>query len=201
MRDLLTLESDGPDRRTGFLVEDETSGRIASALVSIPQTWTYAGIPILAGRPESVATDKEYRNKGLVRVLFEEFHRSSQARGDLLQGITGIPWFYRQFGYEMAVEFGGSRCAYEAQVKPPPRLKKPAGQCALPVRDDIPFLHDLYQASGSRYLLHAMLSADQWENELFNQHPDSLGKPGIFILRMGTKTASRILHRFDEEAG
>ncbi len=203
VRDLLTLENNGPDRRTGFLVEDESSGRIASALVSIPQTWTYAGIPILVGRPESVATDKEFRNKGLVRALFDEFHRSSQARGDLLQGITGIPWFYRQFGYEMTVEFGGSRCAYETQVKAAAQVEK-AGRSVRPAaRDDIPFLHDLYQASGSRYLLHCPLSPDWWLTELERKHPDNLEKTGVFILEAADKQPAGffiISRELDEKA-
>ena len=116
-RDVLTLNENDPSRPFAIMVEEEATKRVASALISIPQNWTYAGIPLLVGRPEPVGTDENFRKRGLVRALFEEFHRSSQARGDLLQGITGIPYFYRQFGYEMAVELGGSRSAYEAQVK------------------------------------------------------------------------------------
>ena len=169
------------------MVEEEATKRVASALISIPQTWTYAGIPLLVGRPEPVGTDENFRKRGLVRALFEEFHRSSQARGDLLQGITGIPYFYRQFGYEMAVELGGSRSAYEAQVRSAAKVDKEGRGVRPAGRDDIPFLQECYQASASRYLLHGVLSPDQWETELFKKHPDNLEKPGIFILESAEK--------------
>lgn len=186
-RDLLTLNENNPDRPFAIMVEEEATKRIASALISIPQNWTYAGIPLLVGRPEPVGTDENFRNRGLVRALFEEFHRNSQARGDLLQGITGIPYFYRQFGYEIAVELGGSHSAYEVHVKTAAKADhegrgvRPAGL------DDIPFLQACYQASASRYLLHSSLSSEYWETELSKKHPDNLEKPGIFILETAEK--------------
>src|ERR1051326_1204550 len=47
--------------------------------------WTYEGIPFSVGRPEMVATDPAYRNRGLVRALFEMVHERSEAEGDLVQ--------------------------------------------------------------------------------------------------------------------
>ena len=41
-------------------------------------------------------------------------------RGELVQGITGIPYYYRQFGYEMALDLGGGRMCYAPQI---PELK------------------------------------------------------------------------------
>jgi hypothetical protein len=53
--------------------------------------WSYAGIPFGVGRPEYVATDPAYRNRGLVRRLFDLVHARSATEGHLLQAITGIP--------------------------------------------------------------------------------------------------------------
>ncbi len=71
--------------------------------------WSYGGIPFGVGRPENVATDPAYRNRGLVRALFEMFHARSAARGDLVQAITGIPFYYRQFGYEFVLDLSSYR--------------------------------------------------------------------------------------------
>ncbi len=38
--------------------------------------------------------------------------------GHLAQGITGIPWYYRQFGYEYAIDLDGGRCVYPALIAP-----------------------------------------------------------------------------------
>jgi Acetyltransferase (GNAT) domain len=56
-------------------------------------------IVIPAGQPEFVATDPAFRRRGLVRRLLELVHGWSAERGDLVQIIAGIPFFYRQFGY------------------------------------------------------------------------------------------------------
>lgn len=78
--------------------------------------WEYEGIPFEMGQPEIVATHPDYRNKGLIRALFEMVHARSEARGDMVQAITGIPHFYRQFGYEYVLDLNGKRVVYSAQI-------------------------------------------------------------------------------------
>ena len=78
--------------------------------------WTYEGIPFGVGRPEDVATDPAYRNRGLSRALFEMIHARSAAEGHLVQAISGIPYFYRQFGYEYALDFNGTRVTYVSLI-------------------------------------------------------------------------------------
>jgi len=73
------------------VVEHAPSGRIVSSMCLLSQTWTYAGVEFPVGQPEFVATDKEYRRRGLVRKQFEVIHELSASRGELMQGITGIP--------------------------------------------------------------------------------------------------------------
>ena len=91
------------------IVEEVTSRRIVSAMNLIPQTWSFAGIPFKVGRPELVGTLPEFRNRGLVRRQFEVIHQWSAQNGDLVQAITGIPYYYRLFGYEMAMNLQGGR--------------------------------------------------------------------------------------------
>lgn len=81
----------GPNDFT--IVAEQATGRIVSSMNLISQTWSYAGIPFGVGRPELVGTAPEYRNRGLVRAQFEVIHRWSAARGELVQGITGIPYY------------------------------------------------------------------------------------------------------------
>ena len=45
-------------------------------------------------------------------------HARSAARGDLVQAITGIPYYYRQFGYEYALDLYGIRRVYLADIPP-----------------------------------------------------------------------------------
>ena len=85
----------------------------------ISQMWTYDGIRFDVGRPEQVATHPDYRRRGLVRALFEAFHQRS-SRWRAIQAITGIEYFYRQFGYEYALDLGGNRSVLFVDI---PNLK------------------------------------------------------------------------------
>lgn len=104
LRNLMDGHSTCSPENMFVVVDPAKDDLIVSATLLIPQTWRYAGIPLKVGRPELVATHSEYRGRGLVRALFDAVHERSAALGHVLQGITGIPHFYRQFGYTMAVE-------------------------------------------------------------------------------------------------
>ncbi|KFH72810.1 hypothetical protein MVEG_00036 [Podila verticillata NRRL 6337] len=90
------------------LVEDRNRGEGKNpvvACVSLQRHEGYYGcVNLTFGHPELIATDPEYRNKGLIRRLIQEMiHPESEARGDVIQFIPGILHFYRQFGYEYSM--------------------------------------------------------------------------------------------------
>lgn len=88
------------------VVDPAADDRIVSALLLIPQTWRYEDVKFGVGRVELVATDKDYRRRGLVRRMMDALHQRSTALGHPVQAITGIPYFYRQFGYALTVDLG-----------------------------------------------------------------------------------------------
>lgn len=172
-RDLLTKPHPTFHADDFTIVAEAATGRIVSTLNMIPQTWTYEGIPFGVGRPELVGTLPEYRDRGLVRLQFEEIHRWGRERGDRLQVITGIPFYYRLFGYEMALDLSGRRLGYAANV---PALKegesepvriRPAG------RADLPFVADLYAEAQKRYEIACLRGVDILQYELEVQDPEN----------------------------
>jgi hypothetical protein len=148
-----------------LIVEDTNCGKIVSSLNLISQTWSYAGIPFGVGRPELVGTHPDYRRRGLVRRQFEVIHRWSSERGELVQAITGFPWYYRQFGYEMALELDG---APDAAQRDPETCRRPVRALPGPPcrPDDIPFVveTDLYRHQ--RHLTAALRVERLWRLEL-----------------------------------
>jgi hypothetical protein len=165
-RDL--LQGEHPTFRVDdFLaVEDTRTGAIASSMCLISQTWTYGGIEFGVGRPELVGTHPDYRRRGLVRALFEEVHRQSAARGEMMQAITGIPWYYRQFGYEMALALDAARFSYAPQA---PKLEEGAQEPFLvrpATEDDVPFLAQVYDAGTKRWMVTCRRDEAQWRYEL-----------------------------------
>ena len=151
------------------VVEEVATGKIVSSMMLMSQTWTYDGIPFAFGQPDIVSTDPAYRRRGLVRAQMEVIHAWSAERGELVQGITGIPWYYRQFGYEMAFSLGGNRGAYRANVpaleegKEEPYTFRPA------TTDDLPFIMAMYDQEASRSLVAAPRDEMFWRFDLFGR--------------------------------
>jgi hypothetical protein len=130
------------------------------------QDWEYEGIRFRIGRPEIVASDPNYRRRGLIRSLFEMIHARSEAEGHLVQAITGISYFYRQFGYEYALDLAGRRVAYLSSI---PRLKE-GEQEPYTLREatveDIPFIQHCYQRRRADSIVWAPVPNNYWEYEI-----------------------------------
>lgn len=151
------------------IVEDARTREIVSSLNLISQTWSYAGIEFGVGRPELVGTHPDYRRRGLVRAQFEVIHQWSAARGEMMQAITGIPWYYRQFGYEMGLALGGGRIGYKPQT---PKLKegeaepyhvRPATQA------DLPFIAQVYEHAVKRDLVACVRDERMWRYDVLDR--------------------------------
>ena len=77
--------------------------RVVSTATLLRETVVIEDVRVPAGQVEMVATDPAYEGRGLVRALMDWAHGRSADRGDLLQVMIGIPYFYRQFGYAYAM--------------------------------------------------------------------------------------------------
>lgn len=156
------------------VVEDTKTRKIVSSMCLISQTWSYGGTPFKLGRPEFVATELDYRRRGLVRKQFDVIHAVSAQRRELMLGITGIPWYYRLFGYEMALDLEANRILDGTHI--PTRKKGLPETCRLRIRstDDNAFIRELYQHSADRHIFACPRSASTWEYE-FNGRSEGSG--------------------------
>src|SRR5215218_3200094 len=127
-RDLMSGDHPRCDASDFTVVEETETGAIVSSACLIWQRFAYEGLEFDAGLPELVGTHPDYRRRGLVREQFEVLHRLSGERGHLMQAIAGIPFYYRQFGYEMAVYMGEGRRIYLQDV--PGKADKAQGPTA-----------------------------------------------------------------------
>ena len=126
------------------------------------QRWSYGGIPFGLGRPEYVATLVEYRNRGLIRALFEMIHARSAARGDLVQAITGIPHYYRQFGYEYALDLGGGRKVYVSAIPAKKEGELQAYHLRRATEGDAAHMLALYNQRGASSLVWSETTEEHW---------------------------------------
>jgi hypothetical protein len=165
------------------IVEDTRTGEIVSSTCLISQTWAYEGIPFKVGRPELVATREAFRRRGLVRQQFEVLHEWSAARGELVQVITGIPFYYRQFGYEMGLNLSGGRLGYKPNL---PALKEDEEEPYTfypAAEEDIPFLMKTYARENQRQLVSAVWDEALWRYELTGKRPLNINRREIYIIK------------------
>ncbi len=148
------------------IVEDTSTRAIISSLNLIGQTWSYAGVPFGVGQVELVATDPAYRRTGLVRRQFDIVHRWSAERGQLIQVISGIPWYYRQFGYEYAIAMDGGRAGYRPHVPAPVAAADEPFRVRPATERDLPFIHITDARARTRYRVSAVRDAAVWRYEL-----------------------------------
>lgn len=155
------------------VVDQNDDGRIVSSLNLISQTWTYDGIPFGVGRPELVATHPDYRRRGLVREQMDVVHALSATRGELVTAITGIPWYYRQFGYEMTVELGGGREFFWARHGNDGTVERETYTMRPATVDDIPLLQVMYATHAARSLLVRTRDERLWRWELLEANRET----------------------------
>ncbi len=142
-----------------IFVEDEKSGRVVSSLCLIPWTWRYEDVAIPTGEMGIVGTSEAYRRRGLIRAQVAYFKRRLEERGCLLSQIQGIPYYYRQFGYEYALPLEGGLRLEIRHVPAPPdtpftfRLATP---------QDIPTLMQLYDEASQNLVIHTARDEAIW---------------------------------------
>ena len=180
------------------LVEDMRTGTIVSSLNLISQTWAYEGIPFKVGRVELVGTHPDYRRKGLIRAQFEVVHRWSAERGEMVQAITGIPWYYRQFGYEMAMTEGGGRQGYRLYR---PKLKEDESEPyrVRPATEaDLPFIAGLYDRAAERQPVHCLRDEALWRYELRGHSEGSFGRRLLCVVETAAGEPAGFLTHADK---
>src|SRR5579872_245148 len=130
------------------------------------QQWRYEDVAFPIGRPEIVATDPAYRNRGLVRAVFELVHARSEAEGHMVQAITGIPYFYRQFGYEYALDLDTRRDTYTALIPPAaegfpePYILRDA------TMNDLPLIAQLYDQQCASSIVSTAIDEGWWRHQI-----------------------------------
>ena len=124
--DDLRLVVDDPDAGLDAVAVVVDGDRVVSTATLLDETLHVrhpaGAVELPAGQVELVATDRAYEGRGLVRALMGWAHERSAARGHDLQVMIGIPYFYRRFGYEYAIDIAaGARGPWRSWPRSPAR--------------------------------------------------------------------------------
>ncbi len=143
-----------------LFIEDESAQKVVSSLCLIPWRWNFEGVTLKAGEMGIVGTDEQYRRRGLNRALDVRFKELlNEGEFDLSQ-IQGIPYYYRQFGYEYAIPLEGG---HQVELYSIPDATLPEGiSFRTATVEDIPTLQRLYEQSTQALGISAWRDADIW---------------------------------------
>lgn len=143
-------------------VEDELSGQIVSSLCIIPWSWRYEDVTLKSGEMGIVSTLESYRNRGIIRALVERFKALLREEEFDLSHIQGIPYFYRQFGYEYAMSLeAGWHIELRNVPDAPDEAVAPFG-FRRATGDDVPVLMRLYDEGTCNLNISTVRNADIW---------------------------------------
>jgi hypothetical protein len=109
-------------------------------------------------------TLEPYRHRGLIRALVARFKELLREGGYDLSHIQGIPYFYRQFGYEYALPLKGGWRVELHQVPDPPQCDGTSPYAfRLSTPEDIPALVRMYEEASHDLSIHAVRSEAEWQ--------------------------------------
>jgi len=143
-----------------IFVEDEANGQVVSSLCVIPWTWRVDGAEIRSGEMGIVGTLESHRRLGLIRAQVPYYNQRLRERGCVLSHIQGIPYFYRQFGYEYAMPLEGGIRLEHRDVPHPDGAPY---SFRLATVEDIQTLAGLYDVAACDLNIHTVRDRGTWE--------------------------------------
>jgi hypothetical protein len=183
-RDLLERRHPSVDPGDFIVVEDPRTRALVSSMGLISQTWAYGGIAFGVGQPELIGTHPAYRGRGLVREQFDVLHQWSTARGHVMQAIDGIPWFYRQFGYEMALSLRAGRIAETGRLPAPGDAHGGSYRVRPAAEADLPFIAQTYEWGTARYLATCCRDQALWRYELCGRSEMNMYRAELHVVEV-----------------
>lgn len=115
----IVLRDDKFDRNRWFVAA--AGEEVLSTAAIFPGQLRVGEVSVGAGAIEFVATRESAEGKGLVRQLMEKIHETASDRGEMVQWIVGITYFYRRFGYEYAIPVEGMHMIPIGEAPPMPK--------------------------------------------------------------------------------
>jgi len=176
--------------------------RMVATLNLIPMIWSLEGVPLSVAEMGLVATHPKYRHRGLQRLLNTEFDKRLVEDGYDLAAIEGIPYFYRQFGYEYSVTLD------EWASIPLAKLPTQAMPGISPLQtEEISVAMSLLKASQIKYLVQSIRSPQEWATQekagILGEHKSTtytvkVGGNISAYFRVGIESKIVLLHEIAE---
>lgn len=133
--------------------------KAVAGLLLIPQVWKIGGVEMKVAEMGCVGTDPLHRRKGVQWILNDEFDKYAIEQSYDLCVLAWIPYFYRQLGYQYAVELD-----YSTEIE---LAKIPEKESGIRVEkfteDHVDKADRLLRKAQEGYLVHSVRTEEVWE--------------------------------------
>jgi hypothetical protein len=182
-------------------IEDETTGQIISSLGLLPWCWRFDEIELKVGEMAIVGTLPEYRRQGLVRILVNHLKEILAEEEYDLSFLGGIPYYYRQFGYEYALPLEGY-WHLPLYLIPSAVENPPAYTFRDATTEDIPILMTMYEAAARELNITTVREAEVWRYQIEHKAETDSGAYTLLLVDPSGKLAGYVrLKKFGMGSG
>lgn len=140
--------------------------KAVAGLLLIPQVWKIGGVEMKVAEMGCVGTDPLHRRKGVQWILNDEFDKYAIEQSYDLCVLAWIPYFYRQLGYQYAVELD-----YSTEIE---LAKIPEKESGIRVEkfteDHVDKADRLLRKAQEGYLVHSVRTEEVWEMQQETGH-------------------------------
>jgi hypothetical protein len=130
----------------------------------------YEDVPLKNLELGWVGTDAAYRHRGLVRLLYSHFEQELQRGQYDISTIEGIPYFYRQFGYDFVIPMEQNVLLHLEQFPKQSAVLTDAVSLRQADTDDIAKLDSLYRSHNMGLLMYSPRDRQLWELQEHFRH-------------------------------
>lgn len=81
-------------------IRDNRNDKLVSTICLVPLEWQIQDVRLPVCEMEFVGTLEEYRGNNFIKILNELYENIMEQNGYIISVIRGIPYYYRNFGYE-----------------------------------------------------------------------------------------------------
>lgn len=157
-------------------VEDTATGEIVSSLSLLPERWLYEDVELKVAELGVVGTHPDYRGRGLIREQMKVFAAKLEQGGYDLSNIQGIPFFYRQFGYDYALPLNTGCQLSLAQVPDAKEETSGAITIRLLAEDEVGVALKLYDQMAADWCVKVARDEATWRfpEQVSDEYPDKV---------------------------
>ena len=167
-------------------IEENDSNQIVSSITLMPLEWNFNGIPIPICEMGLVGTLPNYRNRGLIGIMNDLYEDIMRQEGYLFSVIRGIPYYYRRFGYEFALNLD-ERILVNKNLIPSINFEKISFQKAI--KQDIAFIKSIYNREQEYFFIKNRFNSDNFMHKFMNDDFDN-NFLSTFLIQINGKPVS-----------